>query len=74
MRGNLRGVLSRVDRMGAQARRFTNELNPRALVEILHRGRDVARRGAVQRMSEDELRAKGRGLRQRLREAGARWS
>jgi hypothetical protein len=72
MRCSLRGVLARVDRIGAAVRQRAERLDPAELVAILQRRFEHRRKGlpdsAPQPMSGEEARDRGRRLREMLRD------
>ena len=70
MRTSLRGILSRVERLQADMHTRRGDVDADELVRILQEGRLRAARGDAPRMTDEEAIARGRALRQALREQG----
>ena len=70
MRASLRGILSRVERLRADMQTRQGDLDPDELVRILQEGRLRAARDVAPRVTDEEAIARGRALRQALREQG----
>ena len=72
MRGSLKGIRARVDRIAAEHERRQGETSAAQLVAILQSARIQEPRASWDGWTDEEARESGRALRVKLREAGWR--
>ncbi len=72
MRGSLKGIRARVERIAAEHERRQGSTNLPELVAVLQSARTQEPRASRPSWTDEEVRERGRALRVKLREAGWR--